>query len=533
VFIAGFMPPRVNIAGTPGANERPVWAWPVTLGDMAWLPLVGLIAAVLCAPFLHVVSSLSDEGMLLLGAERMLNGERLYADFFEFLPPGGFVITAGWLKMAGISMLSARMLAVLTIVLIAGFTFLACRQASENASLSAILAIGWVAMSQGLWTQVSHHWFTTLFSMAAVWAGLVNVGHARRLSRWPLIAGVAAGAAAMVTPTRGALAMLATLTAFVNPRRGRTELFIYVLGCGLVPVALIAFVAGQHTFAAAFDDVIRFTGARYAAIQSVPFGSWADQQNFLLKALFPLAALLTIFVCVRDWRGVLRDHSLMCCGATALAGFIGCFPRPDMVHVGFAAPMALPLFACCIMRLWGAASRYAIALVVVGVSLPSVVAFSWVYRDALAANTVPTPRGDVAFFSQDGASAMLARIAATPPEDGYFFYPYIPLLPFLAARDHASRNDIFMPGYTLPSQYRAACISIMHHASWAVIDRNWTDPIILKRVWPAMENVKPPETAAFEQALDAGFEFVAREGSFELRRRRAGITDSVCSAIVE
>jgi hypothetical protein len=90
-----------------------------------------------------------------------------------------------------------------------------------------------------------------------------------------------------------------------------------------------------------------------------------------------------------------------------------------------------------------------------------------------------------------------------------------------------------MPGYTLPLQYRDACVSIMRHAAWVVVDRNWTDPVILKRVWPAMENVKPRETAAFEQALDTGFEFVAREGSFELLHRRAGLTDSVCSAIVE
>src|SRR5580704_638975 len=100
------MPPRTYIAGTPGANGRPAQAWSALLGDVGWLPLVVLIAAVLCAPFLHVVSSLSDEGMLLLGAERMSRGKQIYGDFFEFLPPGGFVITAAWFKMAGISMLS-------------------------------------------------------------------------------------------------------------------------------------------------------------------------------------------------------------------------------------------------------------------------------------------------------------------------------------------------------------------------------------------------------------------------------------------
>jgi hypothetical protein len=536
------MPSESNIAQTPRADlefgQARASADPALRASASseaawWLLLVALIAGALCEPYMHAVWSLSDEGMLLRGAERMLRGDRLYADFFEFLPPGGFVLTAAWLKVAGISLWSARQLAVLTIIGIAGFTFLACRRACKNTPLSAVLATGWVVMSQGMWTQLSHHWFTTLFSMIAAWAALVNVGQARSPWRWPLVAGAAAGAAAMVTPIRGALTMLAMLTAFLNPRRRHAALFFYLLGGAAAPAALIAFVVRQHAFAAALDDIIRFTGSRYASIESVPFGSWADQQNFLLKALFPLAALLTVFLGVRDWRGCLHDRVLRCCGAAGLAGFIGCFPRPDMVHIGFAAPMALPLLACCITRLWSATPRYVVAGVVFLLCMPSVQAFSRVYQNALRADMVATPRGNVAFLAQPGAPELLNRIAAAPQGEVYFFYPYIPLLPFLAARQDAARNDIFMPGYTTQSQYRDACVSVMRRASWLVIDRNWTDPTILKRARPAMANVRPRETAAFEQALATGFQFVAREGSFELSHRRAGITDSVCAAIVE
>ena len=38
-----------------------------------WLPLVGLIAAVLCVPFIRTVV-IGDEGALLHGAQRMLSG---------------------------------------------------------------------------------------------------------------------------------------------------------------------------------------------------------------------------------------------------------------------------------------------------------------------------------------------------------------------------------------------------------------------------------------------------------------------------
>jgi len=48
----------------------------------------------LCLPYLRTFYSLDDEGVLLYGADRMLQGKTLYRDFFEFLPPGGFVITA-------------------------------------------------------------------------------------------------------------------------------------------------------------------------------------------------------------------------------------------------------------------------------------------------------------------------------------------------------------------------------------------------------------------------------------------------------
>jgi hypothetical protein len=495
--------------------------------DGWWLPLVVLMAAILCAPFLRTAWSLSDEGMLLHGAARISRGDRLYADFFEFLPPGGFVLVAGWFKLFGASFCSARTLAILTVAGIAGFTFLACRQASKNAPLSAVLAIAFVVTSQGIWTQVSHHWFTTLFSMMVMSAAIANVERAGR--RWPLIAGAAAGAAAMKTPTRGALAMIAAFVIVLSGRRGRKELIAFVLGGVLLPAGLIAYVVGQHAFAAAFDDVIRFTGTRYAGIQSVPFGSWADPQNFLLKALFPLAALLTLFVCLRDWRGCLRDRLLTACASAGLAGFIGCYPRPDMVHIGFAAPMALPLLAYCINRLWPATPRYLVAGVVAGVCLPSAVVFSCLYQGALHAVLTRTPGGDVALISQPGVSALLQRIEATPAGEAYFFYPYIPMLPFIAARVHVARNDIFMPGYTLPSQYRDACASVMRNASWVVIDRHWTDPAVLTKIWPGIRDARPPETVEFEHALDLGFTLVAREGSFELFHRRADADPSVCA----
>jgi hypothetical protein len=497
---------------------------------LCWLLFVGLTVFMLCLPFMHTIFGLGDEGVLLHGAERLLRGRRLYIDFFEFLPPGGFLILTAWFGIAGISIWSARLLALLTITGIACFTYLACRQASKNALSSALVAIGWAVMSQGLWTQISHHWFTTLFSMVAAWAALASVENPQQRQWQPLVAGVAAGAAAMVTPTRGALAMLAAAISFVGSRHQRTWLISYALGSALIPICLLAYVIGQGALAAAFDDVIVLTATRYASIQGVPFGYFVNDQNRPLKYLFPLVALLTLVICVRDWRTCLHDRVFRSCVAFGLAGFIGCFPRPDIAHIVFVAPLVCPLLTYCSNRIvasWLPRYRYALAALVIILGIPSAAAFSSVAYTALRGELVATPRGRVMFY---GTPEVMARIAATPSLDRYFFYPFMPMLPFLTAREHASKYDAFIPGYTTPSQYQEACVSALQRASWLVILR---DPNWLKVNFPALQDPEPQETKRFELALQSGFEFVARDGPFELRRRVKTVDESVCAGIAE
>jgi hypothetical protein len=74
---------------------------------------------------------------------------------------------------------------------------------------------------------------------------------------------------------------------------------------------------------------------------------------------------------------------------------------------------------------------------------------------------------------------------------------------------------------------------VMRHASWVVIDRLQTTPEFLKAQYPAMRDPEPQEKRRFEQALDDGFKLVAQEGTLELRRRREGISDTVCADIAK
>lgn len=506
---------------------------PTRSSDFWWLFAVGLIAVALCAPFIRYVWFLGDEGVLLHGAERMLRGDRIYIDFFEFLPPGGFIIMEGWFRIAGISLFSARALAILTIAGISCFTYLACRKASKDAPLSALIAIGWIVVSQGEWTQINHHWFTTLFSMVAAWATLASIEHPQSWLRGALTAGIAAGAAVMVTPHRGALAALAAATAFLDLRRYRAELMTYALGSALIPICLIAYLIGHNALTAAVNDVILFTASRYTSVNAgVPFGLWAGLH---LRWIFPLTALITLLAFLRDWRNCLHDRVFRTCFAFGLAGFIGCYPRPDMLHINVAAPLVCPLLAYGVNRLvrpWPTKYWYAVVALAIASLVPSARGLWMTSKKALYGESVPTPRGAIT-SPERGMHGLAVRIAATPSEDAYFFYPYDPMLPFLTARRHVSRYDIFGPGYTSRSQYQEACVSAMRGASWVVIDRGRTNPEWIRTVFPATPEPEPQETKRFEQALETGFELVAREGVFELRRRGPEADDTLCTGITE
>lgn len=406
-------------------------------------------------------------------------------------------------------MWSARALATAIIVGIACFTYLACRQASKNSLLSASLAIAWVVMAQCVWpTQISHHWFTTLFAMITCWVVIIDVERSPRWPVWPLIAGAAAGAAAMVTPNRGAVVVLAAMTMFMRDR-ARIRLLAYVVGVALVPVGMFLYVVATHAVRAAFDDVILFPMQHYTSVQGVIFGRDTTFPSVPLACLFPVALLLTLIEYVRDWRANFRDSLLCSCTAFAIAGIAGCYPRPDIVHIAFVAPLACPLIAYCVMR---AAARLrprllkVVAITAMVACIPAVQLVMWKAWAVSQWPVSPTPRGGVAFpVGELDVRGIVARLNALPSTDAYFFYPYIPLLPFIMARPQVSKYDILLPGYTSPAQYEDACKAVMQQAQWVVIDRDWLDPRVLQGVFPAMQKIDPEDWKLLEQALESGF----------------------------
>lgn len=496
---------------------------------------VAAFALLVCGSLWRYLVSLADEGILLHGATRLLHGDVPYRDFFEVVPPGGFLITAGWMKVVGEDFGSARMLAVGILALIGALTYAAATLASGNRVLAALLAAAWAVRAP---VENNHHWLTTAASMAAAVGVLLALGETRPRRATAFAAGLFAGLAVTVTHTRGVMLCVGLLAVWISIAAMRTRLPSLIVGMAVGPVAIVSYLIVGGALGKAFEDLFWFASQRYSDVQSVPFASFATGLDAGTVAVFPAAGVLSLAALVmRPYGALWREPRSRVALALALVGLLGAFPRPDIVHLNFTVPLACPLVALGVTAVTNrlrAPARLAVSLLVIGLCAAGVAYATKRRMDVMAGplEAIPTARG-VTVRRPDPWTTDLAllmwHLDRLPAGEPAFFYPYVPMLPYLTDRRHAAPLDVMVPGYNTPEQFRTTCARVVREARWLVVDRTWSDPARLRLLFPAMREHDPPEKRHFESALARGFDvLVHRSPTFELRRRGAAPAGGLC-----
>jgi hypothetical protein len=504
-------------------------------------PLLWLSAAVttlVCAPFFRYVFWLGDEGVVLHGAERVLRGEVLYRDFFEFLPPGSFLLLAGWMHVVGSDLASVRALAALVIVATAALTYGATRLAGGSRAVAALLVVGWAALSQGGWTVISHHWLATAASMASAVCLLAAVCSPAARRAGFFAAGLFAGAAALMVTTRGGLLCLAVVGTVLLGRGGRMPLAAAVAGMAALPAAALAYLAMTGAVTAAVSDVLLFPAQHYSDIQGVAFGAAAALHQAPAAVFFPVTLVLAGAAALLDRTTLWRQTRFQAAVALALVGLLGAFPRPDITHINFTLPLACPLFGLLAAHLRARLPRRVGLAVSAVVVLVCGLAVGWrLLSEALPMvagplRGVPTARGVLVGPPSpwiDAIGALVPHIERAPRDEPYFFYPYSPMLPYLTARRHVGPLDVMVPGYTTAAQYREVCERVVREARWVVLDRTWSHPDVLRTFFPSMRDPDPPAKRALETALDRAFDRIIHAWrGMELRGRGPHASVAMC-----
>jgi len=334
---------------------------------------------------------------------------------------------------------------------------------------------------------------------------------------------------------------VAVLALLLTAPDARSRLVGAAAGMAVGPALILVYLTLAGALGSAAEDLVGFTSRRYTGVQYLPFGSFATWTDAATVTAFPAALLLTVAAVALKPHGALwRDPRGRLALVFAAMGLIGAFPRPDVAHLAFTMPLAVPLVACALTSVAGRLPRPAgLALGALAIGLCSLaVGYATMRRvEAVAEGleTIATPRGVTVRRPAPWTSdykRLMAELDSLPAGDPVFSYPYLPMLPYLTGRPHPAALDVMVPGYTTPAQFSQTCARVVREARWLVVDRTWSDPRRLRVLFPTMADPDPPERRAFEQSLAQAFDQVVhRSPTFEVRRRGAAAPETLCAGV--
>lgn len=143
----------------------------------------------------------ADESVHLYEAKRVLDGEVLYRDVFNFITPGWFYLMASLFWLFGTSIETARTAMAVMHGITVLFVYFTCRRLGIRRGLAWLPPLGYLVICQSLWPIVSQHWVSTMLC-----AALLFVCARRTAGRaaWAFRAGLVLGLLISVQQQRGA-----------------------------------------------------------------------------------------------------------------------------------------------------------------------------------------------------------------------------------------------------------------------------------------------------------------------------------------
>jgi hypothetical protein len=143
-----------------------------------------------------------DEQVFWMNALRLLHGELMYRDFFEFTPPGTDLVYLSAFELLGARVWVPNVVGLVLGIALCWLCFHIARLIMKPAP-AALAAALFLVLHFGKWLDATHHWF----SLAAVLAALAVLMQGTSAARI-LISGALLGLASFFTQTRGISAAL-------------------------------------------------------------------------------------------------------------------------------------------------------------------------------------------------------------------------------------------------------------------------------------------------------------------------------------
>jgi len=420
-----------------------------------------------------------DQLIYLENAVKMLEGQTIYGDFFQFTTPGTEFVYLCLFKLAGVHLWIPSLVLLL---LGLGLMCLSVAIASRLMSGTDVFLPGLLFLTCGYFWYLdgTHHWFSSLCVMAALVVLIENRSPTRLLA-----AGGFCGLALCFTQFRGLVALLGLLVFLLweyRDKRQTTAVLLQKLACSLGAFLLVvlglnayfAWKAGLANFwwCTVIFGMKYYTGWpgntwRMLVLNFPRLHHWSHELPRVALYLFNIGIaplVYGVFFCCYPWirRSCPREHSdrLMLLGLIGASLFVGISPAVGELR---AISIYLPalLLMVWLFRSWGKAGRRILhALWITALLLAVVEPFS---RQTHWRAQLNLPTGRMAILDPLTYDMHRWLLERTKPSE-LFFEEEVPRLYFtLDLRNPTPVPFLTNTEYTRPEQVRGVIQALDAH----------------------------------------------------------------------
>ena len=346
----------MNTSRSGPSNMRPYIIQGVQMAGL-------FVAAFLCLlPSIRNALNIYDEGLIVLGAERILSGQIPYRDFWTMYGPGQIFTLAGLFKLFGVSLITERIydLIIRSSLALALYLLAARLSTREFGILTWLMAVVWLTYFGFFGYPI----FTALLFVTLSILALVQSLAGPTNRRWLLSGGLLIGVAALFRHDLAAYAILAQfiiLVAAAYMRTGATphslitrvrdalraqSAYLAGLAIALIPAGI--FLLATVPLVELLQQLVVFPLTVFPKYRVLPYPTFEltlESLPFYAPFLVYALTLVVIVVCARaagtgeaDGEGHQRDirARLWGIGLVALFGLIAfnqARVRADLIHI--------------------------------------------------------------------------------------------------------------------------------------------------------------------------------------------------------
>ncbi|MEW6368715.1 MAG: hypothetical protein AB1714_29145 [Acidobacteriota bacterium] len=521
----------------------------------------------LAPPFLSIWPSI-DEGLYAYQAQRMVEGQVIYRDFFQFVAPGYFFLLSRWMILLGMELATLRMLMILCLFGSSLLVYLVCRKLHVSPVFSLVASTAYIVLKIRSDYMLSHYGPSALLELAVL---ALLCAHAANHSRIALcLVGLLVSADILTNQHLGAYLLLACMAVVLlenlSDKRAPWR-DVGCLVCGATPLIglYLAYALFTRSAAAAFHCTFSWVIGTYPQFDSQDYWfhwvrqTWAELTAGpsvhagvdLALALFEtFAAPLSILLAAsylgwerRKGRPFQEFHHCIGTAAiisAALYSSVHIAPNRLLPHVSVPGYLLAYALAHRVYRHWRGVNRQVKARSFL--SLSGLVAILFVcvlplrtakvfnnivsYHTTLQKTEGQTPRGSVWLPTNEdsGQLRLLTFLSQRIPQGGPLSaVNWSPWVYYLGRYRNPGPVDYLLPSFVSDENVRRTIAAIeRERVTWIVQDnvlRSW-----MERKDGRVQHITPAmiSTWEFNRYRDTRFIPAGHVGAYTIYRRKDG-----------